>query len=41
MDKDEVNEIYKVQTIILNFRKYRGVVKYRIRWKGYDELGDI
>jgi len=39
MDKDNNNEIYKVKTI-LNFRKYPGVVKYRIRWKGYNELGD-
>jgi len=27
-----------VETII-NSRKYTGVVKYRIRWRGYDELG--
>jgi len=39
MDEDEDNEIYKVETI-LNSRKYTGVVKYRIRWKCYDELGD-
>ena len=39
MDEDEDNEIYKVETI-LNSRKYAGVVKYRIQWKGYDELGD-
>jgi len=39
MDEDEDNEIYEVETI-LNSRKYAGVVKYRIRWKGYDELGD-
>jgi len=39
MDEDKDNEIYKVVTI-LNSRKYAGVVKYRIRWKGYDELGD-
>jgi len=39
MDKDVDNEIYKIETI-LNSRKYAGVVKYRIRWKGYDELGD-
>jgi len=39
MDEDEDNEIYEVETI-LNSRKYAGVVKYRIRWKGYDKLGD-
>jgi len=39
MDVDEDNEIYKVETI-LNSRKYAGIVKYRIRWKGYDGLGD-
>jgi len=39
MDEDEDNEIYEVETI-LNSRKYTGVVKYRILWKGYDELGD-
>jgi len=39
MDEDKDNEIYEVETI-LNSRKYAGVVKYRIWWKGYDELGD-
>jgi len=39
MDEDEDTEIYKVKTI-LNSRKYAGVVKYRIRWKNYYELGD-
>jgi hypothetical protein len=39
MDEDEDNEIYEVEKI-LNSRKYVRVVKYRIQWKGYDELGD-
>jgi len=39
MDEEEDNEIYKVKSI-LKFRKYIGVVKYRIRWKRYDKLGD-
>jgi len=39
MDEGEDNEIYEVGTI-LNSRKYAGVVKNRIRWKGYYELGD-
>jgi len=39
MDEDKDNEIYEGETI-LNSRKYAGVVKYRIRWKSYDELGD-
>jgi len=39
MDEDEHNEIYEVETI-LNSRKYIGVVKYWIRWKGYEELED-
>lgn len=37
MDEYENNEIGKDKTII-NYRKYAGVVKYRIQWKGSNEL---
>jgi len=39
MDEDKDNEIYEVKTIP-NSRKYAGVVKCRIQWKGYNELVD-
>ena len=40
MAEDEDHELYEVEKI-LKSRKYAGVVKYRMRWKGYDELEDI
>jgi len=38
MDKDDP-DVYEVESII-NSRKIRGVVKYRVRWVGYTEFED-
>ncbi|KAF8428821.1 hypothetical protein EV426DRAFT_677571 [Tirmania nivea] len=38
MDEDE-KDIFEVESIV-DSRKYRGVVKYRVRWVGYTEYED-
>jgi len=38
MDEDEPN-VYKVKSII-DSRRNRGVVKYRVRWVGYTKFED-